>query len=186
MHGYAVARDDSGAADFLARLEAGEFSVSPGRSCYGGLILAYIRSHAWSDALSTYEIMKREKIAASAPTNHGLVLSAYRKGGRSRVELIVEDIVDHDGKVGQKTCILALSLLLPEMGNVKGISLREVQRKIREFGAETGNEHAIELCRSLRIAEVEQHRATEKDHDAWKLVLKSILSTSKAQACAYL
>ena len=184
MHSFAVAGDHDGATALLTILEADSNNMEPGTLCYGGYILACVKHHAWKDALNTFETMKANNIPSTAATNHGLLLSAYQEGGQARVEMVLQDILHNDqSKVNQTVCLFVLPMLLPQVGSFR--DLRELQRNVREYGARTGNDTAaIELCRSLRIAEVEDQRQSsdpERADAAWKQVLKSILETWAAE-----
>jgi hypothetical protein len=186
MYGFAVAEDHSGAAKFLAAMEAGSFDVKPGSSCYGGFILSCIRCHAWQDSLSAYETMKLNSIVANAIMNHGLILSAYHHGDRPRVELILEDILDHGGNMNKESCILVLSIVLPSIGAETCLSLRNLQRRVRDFGSdgeETVKKYALDLSRAIKIAELEEQRPTPERkgvQEAWTSVLESTLSLARA------
>ena len=181
MHGFAVSGDFLGATAFLSSMKTAEFGVAPGPASYGGYILCCVRSHAWEDALAAYDEMRLAGIASSAAISHGLVLSAFHSGGRQRVEQMLKDLVNHsDSMVSEKTCILALSILVPEIGAGKDVPLRNIQQNIREYGTATGNESALDLCKSLRLAELEQHRTAKHSLEEWKTVLNLTLSVSLA------
>jgi hypothetical protein len=190
LHGYAVANDHAGARDFLSLMETGAFGISPGTTCYGGFILSCVRSRSWEEVLSTYETTSRKGIKLNASSHHGLIFSAFCRGGRPQVELLVHELMKSGAAVNQETCLLVLRIAIPELGKDRNASLDDIRSKLRQLGTSEGSLdelYARGLIRSLRAAELEDKRLTsdtssaeERKQKAWASVLLSTFATEVA------
>lgn len=162
-------------------MESGENfnGVRPGVSCYNAIILNHVRLREWDKVIAVHEAMKEKNIAVTPQTIQGLVLAYSRKGGKAYVTSLLETLRDDGACIDENTFKLLTRVLLPE---IEG-TLEKVRKRVRDIGESNPQLRgaALDLMRSLRTAEIEEHRRNTKNmleadfnvrkKEAWRSVL---------------
>lgn len=167
----------------MRRDETG-LTINPGISCYNAILLGYVRSQSWEDALLLHKAMIEEGISPNPQTTQGLALATFKTNGKTGVLSLLETLLAEDVTIDETTFLLVARMLLP---NASG-STDDLRKMLRELGEsnETLKTYALELTRSLRTAQVEQnrkatikHRKTgmnSKEKESWRSALGHLLN----------
>ena len=182
MQALTSAERFSEAHELFKLMERGTFGLKPGLSCYNALLLSHVKLREWTAVIDTFEKMKCEGVPPSSSTLQGLLIAAYRSGGRSKVITTLKELLSSRAKMDRITFELVANMLLPELGG----STEEMRKKLRKFGEQRHwlRPASMHLARSIRIAEVEQQRPvpdnrerelSEKVADSWNLVMHHLI-----------
>ena len=125
--------------------------------------------------------MIEEDISPSPQTVQGLVLATYKTGGKSGVLSLLENLLTGDASIDERTFLLVARVLLPFASAGTTDDLRKLLRDVGDSN-ESLKQFALDLTRSLRTAQVEQHRQVTKHQlnvkeiDAWRSALSHLLN----------
>lgn len=156
-------------------------TLNPGVSCYNAILLSHIRSQSWDDAILLHQAMIEKDISSSPQTIQGLVLATYKTGGRVGVLSLLENLLAGDSSIDERTFLLVARVLLPFTSTATTDDLRKLLRELGDSN-ESLKRFSLELTRSLRTAQVEQHRQVSKhqmnvkENDAWRSALSHLLN----------
>lgn len=179
MYAYALGDQFENAQTLMDSMEGGESNFQPGPSCYDGYILACVRNKAWDAVATAHESIKAANLLPPSPAaSHGILLSAYNRGGVSEARATLKELRACGGILDRETSVLALKLLVPKIGSTTPES---IQRKLRELNR---NDKMVDLLRALSVAEIEDKRLpsqglTERDitsrrQTAWNRVMDNL------------
>ena len=188
-------------------------TVVPGATCYDGLILSCVRSRSWQETLTVFQQAKEKKLALHASTSHAVIMSASRLDDASQkenVKSIIQDILETDSDINKETCVLALHVLIPELGiqlgTASATSLDDIRQRLRNMAIEStptkkssspSQESALKIISCLRMAELEDERcrlkkkdisssssssSSARPHRAWATALASIVAYLDTQS----
>jgi hypothetical protein len=137
-----------------------ELTNEPGISCFNAIFLAHVRSQSWAKAISLHQTMQRKTIPESPQTVQSLILANYKTGGKSSVVSLLEKLLAGDASVDERTFLLAARVLLRDASG----STADIRKMLRVLGEsnESLKRPSLNLTRSLRTAQVEQHRRVSK------------------------
>ena len=180
MYAYAVGNQFENAQILMDSMQGGDSDFHPGPSCYDGYILACVRSNAWDAVASAYQSMKQANLLPPSPAaSHGILLSAFNRGGVSEARSTIEELRTCGGVLDRETSVLALKLLVPNIGSTSPESIR---RKLCELSRD---DKIVDLLRALSVAEIEDKRKpsqglTERElvsrrQKAWGSVMDNLL-----------
>lgn len=191
IYAYALSNQLDCARTLLLSMESGELGVRPGPKCYDGFILACIRSRAWEDAISTYKKMDESGLIPSPAACHGIVLAAFRTGGRSEVKAHLERFSASGAQLHGDGALLAVKTMLPTMADI-GVTMSSIRDHLRGVGEKESSLQfeRLNLVRSLRVAELETQRQPspnlkidvlqKRRRVAWQNALKDLITYANA------
>ena len=195
IHGLAVAKRPDEAIELLEGMESDSFGdgIKPGLSCYNAIMISHINEKSWREVIDVYDRMIKENVKPNSATTQGLLIAAYRIGGRERVQEMVGDLLANDVVISQENCQLAMKIMVPDVIKGTESKITEIQNHLRDLG--TKNEllksASFNLLRSIRQAEIEQNRKPSKQvpldnilrrrEEAWEGALKDVLELAQTQ-----
>ena len=173
---------------------AGNIRLRPGTASYDAMILSHIRSKSWDGALKLFEAMKEKNLPPSSQTIQSIVLAIYQKNGKSKVLSTLDELLLEYGSstsFDERTFLLASRLLLPKAPKTVD-GLRTMLREISDTDPSLRKE-ALNLTRSLRTAQVEEHRKASQgqpksrvqpqdDGQTWQRALGYLLAFVRASS----
>ena len=167
--------------------------VQPGVSCYNAILLAHLRSRSWDDAIQLQARMNESGITPDASTAHGLLLASYGIGGKEQMLTCLKDLVEAEVQMGPEAFHLASKILLPKKSNGGAADVRGALRDVADTVPQMRSV-AVDLIRSMRIAEVDQKRKAsklqptelldQKRNASWRQVMTYLISYVKASNSA--
>lgn len=181
-----MAKQLDNARTLLQSMVSGELGIQPGPTCYDGFILACVRCQAWDDAAATYQSMKEFGVVPSPVACYGILLAAFRRGGRSEAKTYLEGFGASGAQLHGDGALLALRTMLPEIGEGE-VTLADVRDHLRAVNDkdEVIQNKTLNLVRSLRVAELEEQRQVSvglkmdvllnRRRVAWQNVLKDLI-----------
>jgi pentatricopeptide repeat protein len=185
MHCLATNGSSDEAYGLLESMEDGQ----PGISCYNAILLSHLRSRSWDDAIRLRDRMKASGITPDASTAQGLLLASYGIGGKDQTQICLEDLLDAEVQMGHETFQLASKILLPKKSNGGSSDVREALRDVADTVPHMRHV-ALDLIRSIRIAEVDQKRQPskrqptkmlhQKRNASWRQVMTYLIAYVKA------
>lgn len=194
VHSFAVTEQLEKAQHYVEQLASNLTGKSkgPGLRTHEALVFASVKCKDWETAMSSYGTMKRLKLQPSPAVCHGLVMSSFQTGGRLGLLGFLNDMIESPGTLNFSGIGLAIKLLMP---SIKGTDSIETTRKaLRSMAEEKPEIHeaALDLSRSLRIAEVEESRMfskalsldeiSERKRQAWKQTLRDLIKLVNLEA----
>lgn len=166
LQGFASQSRFDQALRLFELVDSGAFDVNPGATCYNGLILAYVKSRSWNEALQRYEEMKARQVQPMPATNHGILLASYKVGGEQEAFEFLQSLVKSDALLTLEGLFFATKLFIPELADEKASSLdglRKKLRKLNDLNALPDKDSATNLIRALRVCEVANSREPSKN-----------------------
>jgi hypothetical protein len=179
LHSFAVAGRREDATDFFKSIESDpeQYGITPDTSCYDAVLLAYVRSHEWDDAIEFHKTREEKGIPLTPQAIQGLVLANHRKAGSSGVLALLDKCVEEKAPIDASTLELLVKVLLPEFQGDN----ETFRKKVRKFADVESNDEirgaAIELIRSIHDAKSVKSQghalvdANKKKDEPWAVVL---------------
>ena len=149
--------------DFL-ETEPGRCGFVPGPSCYDAILLAYVRSHKWEDAIEFHSIREQKGIPLTPPAIQGLVLAHHKKAGNAGVLKLLDEFAETEtATIDDSTLRLLIRVLLPTDLAINGADSESFRAKVRNLADDTAcspelRDISIELIRSIYTAKREDEK----------------------------
>lgn len=192
IHILAVDKKTKEACELFESLDSGRFGdgVSPGVACYSARMLAHVEAHEWDEALACHSRRKEAGLPWTPSSFQDVLLASYRLGKKQKALEAVEEALESGMKMDYGCCVLSMEVLLGDV--LKSKSIGQARQRLRELGEQNGDlKHAsLNLSRSLRTAEVEEHREPTKGlkHDeilsrrdrAWTNAVQDVVEFTQA------
>jgi hypothetical protein len=188
LHSFAAARRLEDAMEFFQSIEKDpeQYGVTPGTSCYDAMLLAYVRSHAWDDAIAFHKTREEKGVLLTPQAIQGLVLAHDRKAGRSGVLELLDTFVEQKATIDDGTLELLVKVLIPEFQGDN----ESFRRKVRKYADASSNDElrdiSIELIRTIHTAKSGKSQkqvflATKKtEAEPWGVVLAQFVRFVRA------
>jgi pentatricopeptide repeat protein len=164
IHSLAVDKKTKEACELFESLDSDRFGdgVSPGVACYSARMLAHVEAHEWDEALACHSQRKEAGLPWTPSCFQDFLLASFRVGKKQKALEAVEEALGSGMRMDCGCCVLSMQILLGDV--LKSKSIGQARQKLRELGEQNGDlkNASLNLSRSLRTAEVEEHREPTK------------------------
>ena len=185
LHSYACTGEFNDAHEMFDKMMSNESNggCRPGLSCYNAMLLTNLRSRQFNHVNELYETMKQSNIGSNSATGQALILASYGIGGKDRTEKCVQELLDAKVTMDRKCFELASKILISaDVGNGDTTGLRESLRKVVD-DVPHFRTVALDLIKSIRVAEVEEGRKPSKVLTVEQISQKREVAWRSAMEC---
>ena len=132
----------------------------PGLTCYNSMQLVHLRSREFDKVLKLYHEMKELNIGTDASTGQAMILASYGIGGRDQTKECIQELLDSNVTMDQGSFELAYKILITTRGANTAPTTTDIRQALRNVMDTIPQlrEVALNLNRSIRVAEVEEGR----------------------------
>ena len=168
--------------------EDNERKPNPGVCSYNAILVSYIQSREWDEAIGLFGVMNDKGVAPNSQTIQGLLLAHMSRDGSEGAISFLESMVTIQAPIDEATFQLAARILLPSLG---GKNIDDIRSKARMIGESEPRlrDVSIKMIRSARDAEVDdkklkakQVRGKVESSECWKRALSDLLDFSREAA----
>mmetsp|Transcript_65589 Transcript_65589/g.97118 ORF Transcript_65589/g.97118 Transcript_65589/m.97118 type:complete len:368 (-) Transcript_65589:241-1344(-) len=177
IHALAMNKKVAEASEIIESMLSNDYGdgVKPGPSSFASCMLSLVHSKDWEGVLSLNEKMIDSGIPFNSTIFQGVMLAYHRLGNRQRALEIIEQACQTELAMDSAVFQTCIRVFLPnEFENTR---ISPFRKELRLLGEKEPNlaSVALNLSRSLRVAELNKNRQMDIQRHCWNDAIKNLI-----------